>query len=250
MEGWIKSHRSILIWDWYSDINTKILFIHLLLKANFEEKSWRGILINRGELFTSINHLSIELGISEKQIRNSLKKLKNTNEIYIKGASNGTMITICKYDDYQQIEIKKGKQKGKQTGEQWASDGQAMGEQRATTKEIKNIKELNNIRNKELIFKFESDLFFDNWNVLIEEPKWKKKSISALQKSLDKLHLYSEESSIQMINNSIIGNYQGLFELKNNNQTNNFQIKDNRSNLEKLKATDKRLNELISQLPQ
>ena len=31
---------------------------------------------------------------------------------------------------------------------------------------------------------------------------------------------------------------------------NNFQVKDNRSNLEKLKATDKRLNELISQLPQ
>lgn len=230
MDGWIKLHRSLLDWDWYSDINTKILFIHLLLKANFEEKSWRGIIINRGELFTSINHLSIELGISEKQIRNSLKKLKSTNEIDIKGASNGTMITICKYDYYQQIEINKGKQKGEQTGKRRANGGQTKGEQRATTKEIKNIKELNNIRNKELIFKFQSDLFFDNWNLLIEEPKWKKKTINALQKSLDKLHNYSEENAIQMIKNSIEGNYQGLFEVRNNNQTNNLIKNEQRRN--------------------
>lgn len=221
--GWIKLHRSILNWDWYSDINTKILFIHILLKANFEEKSWRGILIKRGCLHTSINHLSIEIGISEKQTRNCLKKLKNTNEIDYKGASEGTMITITNYDNYQTLEKQKGKQTGRQRDIQGASEGQARGERGATTKEVKNIKELNNIRNKELIFKFQSDLFFEKWNTLIEEPKWRKKTINALQLSLNKLHKYSEEKCIEIIENTIEKNYQGIFETNTNQQKSTSQ---------------------------
>lgn len=48
MEGWVKIYRSILTWEWYSDINVRVLFIHLLLKANHAPKSWRGIEIQAG----------------------------------------------------------------------------------------------------------------------------------------------------------------------------------------------------------
>jgi len=128
MTGYIKLHRQILEWEWYSDINTKILFLHILLKANFKNMVWRGININRGQLFTSIFHLSSEIGISEKQIRNSLKKLKNTNEIDIQGASNGTMITVCNYETYQSLEISEGEQ----TASERANEGRAKGERRAS----------------------------------------------------------------------------------------------------------------------
>ena len=37
--SWIKIYRSMLDWEWYSDNNTKSLFIHCLIKANYEEKS-------------------------------------------------------------------------------------------------------------------------------------------------------------------------------------------------------------------
>jgi len=37
----------MLDWEWYDDINTKVLFIHLLIKANWKEKKWRGIKIKR-----------------------------------------------------------------------------------------------------------------------------------------------------------------------------------------------------------
>lgn len=122
MEGWISLHRRFLEWEWYTDTNTKSLFIHLLLKANIESKKWRGIDISRGELFTSLNHLSEDLNLSIKQVRNCLSKLKKTSEICLQGASNGTKITICKYEYYQDTKNARGKQMGKQG----ASKGQQL----------------------------------------------------------------------------------------------------------------------------
>jgi len=131
MEGWIKLFRQILEWEWYTDSNTFRLFLHLLLKANVVDKNWRGILILRGQLFTSVKSLSTELKLTDKQIRISLSKLENTKELAIKGASNGTMITVCKYELYQE----NIKQKGKQIGKQGANEGQ----QHKNDKEVKEV---------------------------------------------------------------------------------------------------------------
>ena len=109
--SFIKLYRGLLDWEWYSDVNTKTVFIHCLIKANWEDKKWRGLLIKRGQFYTSIGNLSNELNLSNKQIRLSLDKLKSTKELDIKGANKGTMITICKYDDYQSLDNQEGKQK-------------------------------------------------------------------------------------------------------------------------------------------
>jgi len=50
--GFVKLYRSMLKWEWYDDINVKVLFLHLLLKANYEDKRWRGIEIKKGEIVT------------------------------------------------------------------------------------------------------------------------------------------------------------------------------------------------------
>lgn len=42
MDGWIKMHRKFLKWEWYKDIPCKVLALHYLLSANYEEKTWRG----------------------------------------------------------------------------------------------------------------------------------------------------------------------------------------------------------------
>lgn len=136
MEGWISLHRKFIEWGWYDDNNTKSLFIHLLLKANNSSKTWRGKTINRGQLFTSLGHLSIELGLTIKQVRISIEKLASTGEIITVGASNGTMISVCKYDTYQQNYKKDGKR--------GANEGQTDGKRGATTnKKNKNNKENN-----------------------------------------------------------------------------------------------------------
>jgi hypothetical protein len=68
-----------------------------------------------------------------------------------------------------------------------------------------------------LIFPFDTEKFLSVWEVLRNQPKWKKKTSDALQASLKKLSNYSEAVAIQMMENTIAGGWQGLFEIKNNN---------------------------------
>lgn len=101
MNGWIKLHRQITEWEWYSDSNTFRLFIHLLLKANHKDNNYRGKLIKQGCLVTGREKLSLETGLSIRQVRTCLERLEMTNEIAIKSSSKGTEIQIVKYVDYQ-----------------------------------------------------------------------------------------------------------------------------------------------------
>lgn len=130
MEGWIKLHRRFLEWEWYDDNNTKILFLHLLLKANHKDKKYRGQIVKRGSLLTGRELLSKETGLTERQIRTSLNKLKATNEIAIKSSPQGSEIQIVKYNDYQVVT-------NETTNERPTSD------QRATSnKNVKNDKKV------------------------------------------------------------------------------------------------------------
>ena len=99
--GWIKLHRRLLEWEWYSDSKTVHLFIHLLLSANHEARRWRGLEIKRGSLITSLAHLSESTGISSQSVKTCLRHLKSTNEITSKSTHHYTVITICNYDTYQ-----------------------------------------------------------------------------------------------------------------------------------------------------
>lgn len=102
MEWYIKLHRQLLWWEWYDDINTKVLFIHLLLKANHKKWKWRGIDIYPWEHITWRISLSDETWLTQQQIRTSLNKLKSTNEITIKTTNKYSIIKLNKWNDYQQ----------------------------------------------------------------------------------------------------------------------------------------------------
>lgn len=99
--GFIKLQRKILDWEWYDDIPTKTLFIHILLKANFLDKTWRGVSIKRGEFLTGRKELAKETGLSEQQIKTALNKLKSTQEITIKATNKFSIIKIENYCSYQ-----------------------------------------------------------------------------------------------------------------------------------------------------
>jgi hypothetical protein len=101
MIGWIKLHRQILEWEWYSDNNTFRLFLHLLLKANHKEKRYKGLLLQSGSILTSRDILAIETGLSVRQVRTALTRLNSTNELTIKTSTQGTIIHIVNYQKYQ-----------------------------------------------------------------------------------------------------------------------------------------------------
>ena len=99
--GYIKLHRKILDWQWYTDIPTHILFEHLLLTANWQDKKWRNIVVKRGQRVTSLQHLADETGLSIQQVRTALDKLKSSKEITQSATKKYTLVTIENYDLYQ-----------------------------------------------------------------------------------------------------------------------------------------------------
>lgn len=110
MEGWISLYRKFVNWEWYTDANTMRVFLHLLLLANHKENTWRGILIKRGQLITSYNTLSDDLNLTVQEIRTSFKRLKSTNEITTQPTNKYTLVTILKYNDYQDNQKENNKQ--------------------------------------------------------------------------------------------------------------------------------------------
>ena len=137
MQGYIKLHRQLLEWEWYKNAPVKDLFIHCLLKANHADKKWQGTLVKKGSFITSYENLSIETGLSYKQVRTALDKLKMTGEVAHQTTSQYSIITIKNWDKFQ-IE-------GIQEGRQRAVEGQAKGRQRATNNTDNNDKNEKNI---------------------------------------------------------------------------------------------------------
>lgn len=100
-EGYIKIHRKMLDWEWYDDLNTRCVFLHLLLTANWRERRWHGIVIGPGQVITGRKQLAEEVGISERAVRTALVRLVNSKTISLKTTNKGTVITVENWAKYQ-----------------------------------------------------------------------------------------------------------------------------------------------------
>lgn len=132
----IKIYRKMLSWEWYTDVNTKTLFLHCLLKANWKDGSWHGYTYKRGQFITSLTTLARETGLTVKQVRTALKHLERTGEVASWHDSKIRIITVISYDSFQGM--------GRPMGNQGAGKGQAKGKQGAT-----DIRSIRSIRTKE-----------------------------------------------------------------------------------------------------
>lgn len=142
--GFIVIHRKITEWEWYTDSNTKSLFLHCLLKANYEDKHWRGILVKRGSFITSLSTLAKETGMSVQSVRTALQKLESTGEIASEATNRYRIIIVKKYDGYQTLLNRHPRNNNQSTSKQQAKQ-QASNNQSTTTNNINN----NNNRTRE-----------------------------------------------------------------------------------------------------
>lgn len=146
MEGWVCLYRKILEWQWYSDKNVRLVFLHLLLKANHKERMWQNTLIKRGQLVSSYSNLAKEIGITIQQLRTALDKLKSTNEITVETTNKFTLITIEKYSFYQDIDLKNNIQNNTEDNKQITNKQQTNNNQITTNNNV-TIKQCNNNNN-------------------------------------------------------------------------------------------------------
>jgi hypothetical protein len=151
-----------LKWEWYSDLATRVLFIHLLLKANHKDREWKGVSIKRGQLITGRISLAEDTGLTQQQVRTALKRLESTSDVTIETTSKNSVITICKYDDYQSKK-KATNQVNNQRSNQQLTNNQPATNQQSTTN--KNDNNSNNDKNEEKYNTVELYPTFDDfWN--------------------------------------------------------------------------------------
>lgn len=144
MNGFIKLHRQMAEWEWYTDLPVKVLFLHLLLMANYEDGKWRGITVKRGQRVTSIQKLSDETGLTPQQVRTALDKLSQTGEITCQATNRYTLINVENYTKYQT----------RQDDSNMPSNKQITNKQQTDNKQIttnKNNKKKKNIKNEKNI---------------------------------------------------------------------------------------------------
>lgn len=101
--GWIKLYRKIVDWSWYANSEMVHLFVHLLLRATYQQLDLPDGLLGRAQLSLSKNILQQETGISVQTIKTCLHKLQDTGEIEIlqNTAFHSNLITISNYCQYQ-----------------------------------------------------------------------------------------------------------------------------------------------------
>jgi DNA-binding transcriptional MerR regulator len=133
MSGWIKIHRKFLDWEWFNKSEAVHLFLYMVIKANHKDNKWQGNDVKRGQFISSLGNISSATGITIQQIRTILKKLEKTNEIVVKSTSQFTIVTICKYECYQD--------ENEDTNKRITNNQQTTNKQSTTNKNEKNNKE-------------------------------------------------------------------------------------------------------------
>lgn len=152
---YIKLFRKFTRWEWYTDINTKVLFLHMLLRANWKPSKYRGIALEPGQFIASIEKLSKETGLSVQNIRTALNHLKSTGEIdYISTREvtrnqlvKGSVFTIKNWDAYQANNMK----------DNTDSNTELTGNQHETNNRYKNNKNNKEDKKKETPPEIEKD---------------------------------------------------------------------------------------------
>lgn len=229
MEGFINLHRTLLDSMIFSSQTGLKIWIWLLLKASYKKryvslkigKGETTVTIERGQLLFGRYKAEEELCIDGSTIYRWIKKLEENGMILIQSSNQYSIITICNYDTYQSGNTNDEQPMSNQrtADEQQMNSRRTADEQQMNTyNKDNNIKKVNkdNKVNKEdgekqkLVFPYHSEKFMFLWNELVKMPKWRKKPFSALQLTLHKLSEFEEDFVIELIENAITGNYQGI----------------------------------------
>lgn len=215
---WIKLHSKLIEWEWASRPEVLALWIHILLRANFKEKQWQGKVIPRGSFVTGRKALAEATGLTEQQVRSGLTRLASTNEIEVKSTNKYTIITVCKYDDYQVAEI--------EDNQQITNNQPTINQQITTTIDNKNIiKETNS---KELSKKVSTPLDlssihpallpdFEEYLKMrrsIKKPIKTQRALDDRYKELQQLSNHSVNTAKKIIQQSISKEWLSFVELK------------------------------------
>lgn len=113
MSGWIKLHRSLSDHHLFRKKPERLaIWVHLLLSCAWRDTlhdvNGTSITVERGQYSTSYRRLADNVGVTEKVVRNALKRFRAEGMVELETGTGRLLITICNYDKYQDISSVKG----------------------------------------------------------------------------------------------------------------------------------------------
>jgi len=151
MKNDVLINRKIFDWEWYKDVNTYKLFTHLIFKANFEDTMYRGVEVKRGQVYTGLDKLKFETGLSIQNIKTSIKKLISTNDITSTSTNKYRLITVTNYNTYQLANKQTNNEINNQTNNQ---TNKQVTIKLTASKELKEEKEIKQVKQKDNTARF------------------------------------------------------------------------------------------------
>jgi len=172
-DGYILLSRRVFSSKTFSSLNAiqKLITIYLILMANHQDNKWwdsqqkEFIDIKRGSFITSVDSIKKKIKdrlVTTQKIRTCVKILKNMQFLTIKTTSHYTLITIEKYNLYQNGDSYINKISNKALTKHQQSTNKAL----TTNKNVKNVKNGKNGKKKYIDVVFLTDIEYDK---LVEE---------------------------------------------------------------------------------
>lgn len=169
--GFIKIHRNLNEWGWKKDPKMVAFWMHLLVNANWKDGHYMGHKICAGDIVVGRKALSHETGLSEREIRTCIDKLKMTGEVTSKTTNRFTILTIVKWEEYQDK---------REQATSRASSKRPTSDQQATTIEEGKKERSNNITHIK-----PEDISEQTWNDFTQHRKAKRATVN--QTVIDKM---------------------------------------------------------------
>ena len=158
LNGFIKIHRKLIEWGWYSDCVVKDVFLHILMTANFKSGHYMGYELHPGQAIIGRRSMSNYLGFSEQQIRTALKKLESTGEITLKSTNRFTIATVENWGTYQCDAIDEQPTDNQQITNNQPTDNQQITNNQPHLKKDKKDKKEKNDKNDKKYSPAEQDI--------------------------------------------------------------------------------------------
>ena len=154
--GYVRVYRSLLDWEWFTDKNTCHLFIYCMLRANHSGQKWQGKNLKRGSFVTSLSKLADNTGLTIREVRTSLNKLKSTNDLTHTTTKQYTVINVRAYCDWQNPEIENDTQNDTQNDTRTTHERQTSDKQTTTDNKVNKVNniERENRENFEILIRY------------------------------------------------------------------------------------------------
>ena len=215
--GWIKLHRKLLDNPVVmKDSDHLAVWIYLLLNASHTEYpvlfGGKKISLKAGQIITGRKSIASTLGISESKVRRILDLFEIDQQIDRQRSNKNSLVSILNWDKYQIFD---------QQIDQQATNKRPTTDQQVTTnknnKNIKNIKECKEIIYSDVPELNETIIAFIDYRKSIKKPM-SDRAITLLLGKLNKMS-NSVQEQIEILNQSILNGWQGIFPLKSDSGT-------------------------------